>query len=207
VPRPWRKRLDELRSGGATSASAARLEPVKVRVSETSAYLVVGKIVGAHGVRGEVKVTSQTDNPDRFRPGVELLLESEAGLQPVKIVTVRPHKGMLLIKLASVPDRSSAEQLQWRKLLIPASEGMALGEHENFVHDLIGLSVETSEGETLGELTEILVTPANDVYVVSGPRGQLLLPALRSVVLRVDLTAGKMTVEVPEGLRDSISSA
>jgi len=188
-------------------ASAARLDPVQESMSNRSGFYVVGKIVGAHGVRGELKVTQQTDNPDRFRPGAELLLDADEGLLPVKIVSVRPHKGMLLIRLASVGDRTAAELLQWRKLLIPECEAMALGEHENFAHDLIGLSVETATGEVLGRLTEILFTPANDVYVISGPEEQLLLPALRNVVLRVDLEAGRMIVEVPDGLRDEVSSA
>jgi 16S rRNA processing protein RimM len=176
-------------------------------MSETSGYFVVGKIVGAHGVRGELKVTPQTDNPERFRAGAELFMESEEGLLPVKLLSARPHKGMLLVKLASVSDRTAAESLQWRKLLIQESEAMPLGEHENYAHDLIGLRVESVTGEALGELIEILYTPANDVYIVSGPDGQFLLPALRSVVLRVDLEAGKMIVKIPDGLRDSISSA
>jgi 16S rRNA processing protein RimM len=170
-------------------------------------YLVVGKIVGAHGLRGELKVTPQTDYPERFQAGAELLLESEGCLLPVEIVSVRPHKDMLLVQLASVSDRTAAELLQWRKLLIRASDAMPLGEHENFAHDLIGLQVESVTGEALGEVVEILFTPANDVYVISGPDGQLLLPALRSVVFRVDLEAGKMIVQVPDGLRDRNSSA
>lgn len=188
-------------------ASAARLDLVQAIMGNPSGYFVVGKIVGAHGVLGELKVTPQTDNPNRFRPGAELLLESEEGLLPVTVVSARPHKGMVLIKLASVADRAAAERLQWRKLLIPESEAMVLGENENYAHDLIGLRVETITGEVLGELTEILFTPANDVYVISSPDRQLLLPAMRDVVLRVDLEAGMMVVDVPDGLRDSISSA
>jgi 16S rRNA processing protein RimM len=84
---------------------------------------------------------------------------------------------------------------------------MPLGQDENYVHDLIGLRVESAEGEALGEITEILFTPANDVYVVAGPNGELLLPALRDVVLRVDLEGGVMLVKVPDGLRGNISSA
>jgi len=176
-------------------------------VGITPGYFVVGKIVGAHGVRGEVKVSLLTDNPERFRPGARLFLALEEGPVAVEVVSARPHKGMMLVKLASVPDRTAAELLQWRRLLIPEVEVMPLGEHENYAHDLIGLSVETVTGEVLGEVMEILFTPANDVYVVSGPRGELLLPALRDVVLRVDLEAGKMVVQVPDGLRDSISGA
>jgi 16S rRNA processing protein RimM len=194
-------------AGALVCASAARFDPVQAIMGNTSGYFVVGKIVGAHGVLGELKVTPQTDNPERFRPGAELLLESDDGLLPVKVASARPHKGMVLIKLASVSDRTAAQQLQWRKLFIPESEAMVLGENENYAHDLIGLRVETITGEALGELIEILFTPANDVYVISGPDQQLLLPAIRDVVLGIDLEAGTMVVKVPDGLRDSISSA
>ena len=170
-------------------------------------YFAVGKIVGAHGVRGELKVSLMTDNPERFRPGVRLFLESEEGPVPVEVASARPHKGMMLVTLATIQDRTAAERLQWRKLLIPQTEAMPLAEHENYVHDLIGLRVETFTGEALGEITEVLFTPANDVYVVAGPGGELLLPALRDVVLRVDLEAGTMLVKVPDGLRDRFSSA
>jgi 16S rRNA processing protein RimM len=176
-------------------------------MGHTPGYFVVGKIVGAHGVRGEVKVSLLTDNPERFRPGARLFLETEEELLPVEVSSARPHKGMMLVKLASVPDRTAAELLQWRKLLIPEAEAMPLGEDENYAHDLIGLDVETVDGEALGKVAEILFTPANDVYVVGGPGGELLLPALRDVVLRVDLDAGKMLVKVPDGLRGNISSA
>lgn len=165
-------------------------------------YLTVGRIVGAHGVGGEVKVALLTDYPERFRAGARLFLESETGAIPVEIASARPHKGMMLVKLAPVADRSAAESLRGRRLLIPEDQAMPLGEHENYAHDLIGLSVETPEGDILGELTEILFTPANDVYVVSGPLGEVLLPALRDVVRHVDLHQGKMIVQLPEGLRD-----
>jgi 16S rRNA processing protein RimM len=193
-------------AGAPAGASAARLDLEEV-MGDTPGYFVVGKIVGAHGVFGEVKVSLMTDNPERFRQGARLLLESEEGLIPVEVSSARPHKGMMLVKLASVPNRNAAELLQWRKLLIPESEAMPLGQDENYVHDLIGLRVESAEGEALGEITEILFTPANDVYVVAGPNGELLLPALRDVVLRVDLEGGVMLVKVPDGLRGNISSA
>ncbi|MGC8781856.1 MAG: ribosome maturation factor RimM [Anaerolineae bacterium] len=164
-------------------------------------YIAIGQIVGAHGIRGEVKVAVMTDFPQRYRPGARAYLGVEADCVPTEIEAVRPHKGFLLVKLAAVPDRTVAESLQGQYLLIPEDQAMPLGEHENYVHDLIGLAVETVAGEPLGTLTEILFTGANDVYVVTGPTGnEILLPALREVVLRVDLVGHKMTVAIPEGL-------
>ena len=80
---------------------------------------------------------------------------------------------------------------------------MLLGEHENYLHDLMGLQVETTDGQYLGALREVLFTNANDVYVVRGPAGEVLLPAIRDVVLQVDLSTRRMVVALPEGLLDT----
>ncbi len=171
----------------------------------TADYLAIGRITGPHGIRGEVKVDSMTDFPERFARGTQVYLGSgtdDAEARPVEIMAARQHKGVMLVKLNIVPDRNTAELLRGRYLLIPESEAMPLGEHENYAHDLIGLQVETTAGEVLGELTEILFTRANDVYVVKGPSGEVLVPALRDVVLEVSLPARKMVVALPAGLRE-----
>ena len=90
-----------------------------------------------------------------------------------------------------------------RYLLIPAADAMPLGEHENYLHDLMGLEVETTDGQHLGELREVLFTNANDVYVVRGPAGEVLLPAIRDVVLQVDVPARRMVVAPPRVLLDA----
>jgi 16S rRNA processing protein RimM len=169
---------------------------------EQGPYLAVGKVVGVHGVRGEVKVELMTDYPERFQPGARLKVGGGDEAVSAEIETARPHKGLMLVKFKSVPDRNGAELLRGKLLLIPEAEAMPLGEDENYAHDLVGLTVVTSDGRTLGKLTEILYTGANDVYVVAGPDGEVLIPALRDVVLKVDLGAGEMTVALPEGLVD-----
>ena len=171
-------------------------------VASEPGYLVIGAIVGAHGIRGEVKVAPMTDFPERFRPGARVFVGRGPDVRPTEIVAARPHKGLWLVKLASVPDRNAAELLSNQHLLIPEAEAMPLGEHENYIHDLMELPVFTSEGELLGRITEVIITPANDVYVVEGDAGELLLPALRSVVVKVDLDARQMIVNLPDGLRD-----
>lgn len=166
-------------------------------------YLAIGRIIAPHGIRGEVKVEVLTDFPERFKPGSRALLgagSEDPEARPVKIVAARPHKGGLLVKLDIVPDRNAAELVRDRYLLIPEAEAMPLGDHENYLHDLVGLQVETTDGQLLGELREVLFTKANDVYVVRGPDGEVLLPAIRDVVLRVDLPARRMIVALPEGL-------
>lgn len=167
---------------------------------QLSGYFAIGRIVGAHGIRGEVKVLVMTDYPERFRPGARLYLGTEQTCAPTEIQTVRSHKGVLLVKLSTVPDRNLAELLQGQYLLIPAEQAMPLADHEYYAHDLIGLAVETTAGGALGTLTEILFTGANDVYVVTGPAGEVLIPALREVIVGIDLVGRKMIVDPPAGL-------
>ena len=169
-------------------------------------YLAIGRIIAPHGIRGEVKVEVLTDFPERFKPGTHVFLGAgteDPEARPAKIAAARPHKGGFLVKLDIVPDRNAAELVRNRYLLIPAADAMPLGEHENYLHDLIGLEVETTDGQHLGELREVLFTNANDVYVVRGPAGEVLLPAIRDVVLQVDLPARRMVVALPEGLLDA----
>lgn len=168
-------------------------------------YLAIGRIIAPHGIRGEVKVEALTDFPERFKAGSNAFLGTgteDPVARSVKISAARPHKGGFLVKLDIVPDRNAAELVRGRYLLIPAADAMPLGEHENYLHDLIGLQVATTDGRDLGELREVLFTNANDVYVVRGPAGEVLLPAIRDVVLQVDLSARRMVVALPEGLLD-----
>ena len=137
--------------------------------SRTPSYLAIGQITGAHGIRGEVKVLVMTDFPERYRAGAKVYLGTLADCRSVEIEAVRPHKGMMLVKLSGVPDRNTAETLQGQYLMIPDEQAMPLGEHENYAHDLLGLAVETQEGESLGTLVEILFTRANDVYGCGQP--------------------------------------
>jgi 16S rRNA processing protein RimM len=169
---------------------------------ERPRYLAVGSIVGVHGIRGEVKVLPLTDYPERFEPGRTVYVGVEPNLTSTEIVSARPHQGMWLVKLASTPDRNAAELLRDQYLMISEEDAMPLAEHENYVHDLLGIEVVAESGERLGTLKAVLFTAANDVYVITGLRGEVLLPALRSVILEVNLGDRRMVVRVPEGLLD-----
>lgn len=168
-----------------------------------TSYLAIGQIVGPHGIRGEVKVTPMTDFPERFKPGSRVYLGAQTGettAAPAEIATARPHQDRWLVRFVHIMDRNAAETLRDQYVLIPEIEAMPLGEHENYVHDLIGLDVRTAAGDELGRLIEILFTAAHDVYVVRGERGETLIPATREVVLSVDLPARQMIVALPDGL-------
>jgi 16S rRNA processing protein RimM len=173
------------------------------KAKEKKSYLAIGKIVSPHGIRGEVKVEPMTDFPERFAAGGQAFLGAQTGVAEAEAVTIaaaRPHQGRWLVLFGHIKDRNAAETLRDLYLLIPEENAMPLGEHENYAHDLIGLDVVTADGELIGTLVEILFTPANDVYITRGERGETLIPATRDVIVNVDLPARKMTVALPEGL-------
>lgn len=161
--------------------------------------VAVGRINGPWGIRGHVKVTPLTSNPERFVPGATLLVQ---GI-PRKVLDVQSPRGYPCVRFRGFENRTAAESLAGTLIEIPESELPELPEGEYYVHDLVGLDVRTTTGETLGRLAEVLRTGANDVYVVrrEGAR-DVLLPAIEDVVRAVDLDERVMTVELLEGLLD-----
>lgn len=176
-------------------------------------YLAVGKIVGVHGLRGELKVELYTDFPERFEEGITLWAGrgGNSALQAVTVSGARPHKNLMLLRLAQVASREEGETLRGTWLFVNEDEAVELDEDTFFVHDILGLQVVTDEGATLGKISDVLFTGANEVYVVSGkdlPSGELLLPATDEVVRAIDLEQGVMTVHLIAGLLyDSETSA
>ena len=155
----------------------------------------MGRIIGAHGVRGELKVEPLSDFPERFEAGSRLWLDGE----PYMVDRGRVQRRIVVLKLQGIETRNQAESLHGKTLMAP--EATRIEEPDvYYLHDILGAKVEDSGGEALGELVEVLSTGSNDVYVVRGPRGELLLPALDDVVLEVDVKARRITVDVPEGL-------
>jgi 16S rRNA processing protein RimM len=114
----------------------------------------------------------------------------------------RLHQGVIILKLEGCDTRNDAEALRNQWLQVPIQEALPLEEGEFFHYQLIGLQVETAAGEVLGDLHEILQTGANDVWVVRGPAGELLLPDIPDVILDIDPEAGRIVVQIPPGLRD-----
>lgn len=161
-------------------------------------WLVVGKIIAAFGTKGELRVMSQTDFPQRFEAGAELWVERED--RPLTVEHCRWHKGKAVLKLRAVDDRDQAEELRGRYLRVPGSDLAKLDEGEYYLFQLVGLTAVTEEGRELGRVKEVLQTGANDVYVVDTPRGELLLPAIQDVVKDVELAAGRLVVHLLPGL-------
>lgn len=165
----------------------------------------IGKIVGVHGLGGNVKVQRFSESTVIFEPGSRILVRADAGGETVyEIDWARPHARNLLISFRGVDDRLSAESLVgsalfFEKAMLPEPE---IGEY--YWDDLIGMCVYTNDGAYLGKIGSIIETGSNDVYVVSDPDqdplNETLIPALESVVLEIDVNTMVMRVELPEGL-------
>jgi 16S rRNA processing protein RimM len=171
-------------------------------------YLAVGHVVGAHGLRGELKVTPYTDFPERFAPGASLRLGTN--LEEVTIAAVREHKGNLLVLIEEIADRSEAEACRDLWLFVDEAAAGNLDEDSYWIHDIVGMAVFTEVGQELGRITDVMVTGANDVYLVHPAPGvnqgrELLLPAIADVVLQVDVPHKRMVVRIPDGLMETVS--
>ncbi|GBF71969.1 ribosome maturation factor RimM [Paenibacillus sp. 598K] len=170
----------------------------------TTAWLNVGKLVNTHGLRGEVKILSQTDFPDvRFAPGSELALHAPEGdrVVPLTVQSAREHKGMFIVKWKGLDHINEVEQYKGWAVKVARDEQVELEPDEYYYYEIVGCRVVTEDGEELGEITEILSPGANDVWVVERPKGKpLLLPVIDEVLIGVDVQAKRVTVRLLEGL-------
>jgi 16S rRNA processing protein RimM len=166
----------------------------------------VGKLVNTHGIRGEVKVVSQTDFPEvRFAEGSRLILvDPEKHVQvPVTVESARLHKNMYIVKLKEYDNINDVEKYKGWMLKVSEEHLIDLDEDEYYYHEIIGCRVITDEGKELGTITEILTPGANDVWVVKRPGGkQALLPVIDEVILKVDVPEKTVHVHIMEGLLD-----
>ena len=165
-------------------------------------YLVVGRILRPHGIRGELRVGIITDYPERLGQQACFYLASPdapAVVQRYSVEELRGHGDALLLKLHGCDDRNAADELRGMLVQIPVEAAVPLEEGEYYHFQLIGVRVEMESGEWLGQVVEVLATGANDVYVVRGPWGEVLLPAVDDVVLELDLELRRMVVRLLPG--------
>jgi 16S rRNA processing protein RimM len=154
-------------------------------------------------VRGELRVKIITDYPERLAQHAHFYLAHSNSPEIVHrypVEGLRLHKKVLLLKLDGCDDRNAADELRGMLVQIPIEDAVPLEEGEYYLFQLIGVRVETESGEWLGQVVEVIETGANDVYVVRGPRGEVLLPAVDQVVLELDLESKHMVVRLLPGL-------
>jgi 16S rRNA processing protein RimM len=166
-------------------------------------FMAVAKIGRPHGLDGEVGLTIVTDFPERLRPGTRYLVSPPlAGVAEIVLECIR-GEGHLFARFRGFDDREAAARLRNKTLLVPGEEAVDLQPDSYWIDDLLGSKVVTDAGDVLGELTEVLLTGANDVYVVRLADGRdLPLPATKEVVLRVEPDAKRVVVHLLPGLED-----
>ncbi|MGH2731939.1 MAG: ribosome maturation factor RimM [Actinomycetota bacterium] len=162
---------------------------------------MVGEVRRAHGVRGELVVESHSENPERFAPGSQLLVgEGPDRSHPATVTAARPHRGSLLVTFEAVEDRGQAQRLAGLKIFARVQELPPLGQDTFWRHELVGLEVIDTGGRRLGRIAGVISRPDQDLWEVDTSRDPVLLPAVRDIVTRVDLGAGRVTVDPPVGL-------
>ena len=162
--------------------------------------VAIGYIRRAHGVRGSVLIESLTDNPARFETLSDVQIEIDGSRRSFRLENCSAASNGWLVKFEGVDDRNEAERLKGGYLQIEAGDLPELEEGSYHVIDLTGIEVYTTSGELLGTVSEILKYPANDVWVVEGDKGKLMLPAIRDVIKKVDIPGKRMEVELLNGL-------
>jgi len=163
--------------------------------------IIIGKITSPHGIKGEVKVQPLTDYPERFYKTKSVWVDAKKNY--LSIESVREQLELFLVKFQGIDERDEAEKLINSFLTIDADQVMDLPPGHFYRFQIIGLGVYDVQGAYLGELTDILETGANDVYVVKREeQKELLIPALKSIVREIDVEKKRMTVKLPEGLDD-----
>ncbi len=158
-------------------------------------YVAVGRVLAPFGVHGEIKVEPLAP-PQTFDPGRSVTLRGDVR----EIESSRRHKGAFLLKLGGIDTPEDGGVYRGEYLQVPEGDLARLEEGEYYRYKLIGLRVVSTEGEALGEIAEVLERPANDVFVVRGPEGEALIPAVEDIVREVDVEGGVVTIEVVPGL-------
>jgi 16S rRNA processing protein RimM len=167
------------------------------------ALLAIGKVVGTHGIKGYLKVFSYAESIDSFAPDNELTLSREGvTVGTFRTKSVRPHKGVILLALEGIGSIEAAKDLLGCDVCIDETSLAQPEEGTYYWYQIIGLEVFTLDNRPLGRVTSIMRTGSNDVYVVRDGKKEILIPALHSVILDIDLENKVMKVDLPEGLED-----
>jgi 16S rRNA processing protein RimM len=171
-----------------------------VKAVKESNSVLIGKITGVHALKGEVKVAPYGEidwivgevlytAPDGESPA-----QSDGNGTTLKVSSARPHKRGLLVVFEGINSIEDAEPLVNLDLFVDKTRLPALEEGEYYQQDLIGMEVFTEAGLSLGKITEIITTGANDIYQVTSSKGETLLPAIKEVILTIDVMKKKMVV-------------
>ncbi len=169
--------------------------------------VAVGRITKAHGIRGEVKFLPYSGDTEVLAAVEAITVTHDGHAGTHRIRRRRPQGRFVILTLAGVGDRDRAEALSGAEVSVPAAVLPPLDDNEYYWHEMLGRTVVTTAGDTLGQVERLLETGANDVLVVIGRGREYLIPVIDSVVVEVDAAAGVITVDPLPGLLDINESA
>ncbi|MDZ4804491.1 MAG: ribosome maturation factor RimM [Candidatus Eisenbacteria bacterium] len=168
--------------------------------------VTLGRIIGVHGLAGELVVKTESDDPLNLRRYRSFQWNEPGGRQgrtrSIEMTECRVHRGAALVSFEGIEGREAAEELVGGTLCIPRSELLPPPDDAFYVADLMGLTVVTVAGETVGPLTAVYPGNGHDVYGVDKGGREVLIPAVEPIVVAIDLNARQMTIDPPEGLLD-----
>ena len=163
--------------------------------------LKIGIITSTHGIRGEVKVYPTTDDVKRFKALKECYIMTKQGPVAVEASGCKFFKQMVILKFKEIDSINDVEQYRQCDLCVTREHAVKLNKDEYFITDLIDATVKDETGKTLGKLTEVMQTGANDVYVVALDSGkEVLIPAIKQCILSVNLEQAEIVVHLLEGM-------
>lgn len=163
----------------------------------------IGKISSTYGYEGVVKVLPLTDFPERFNNIHSIKVSRKGKIEDLAVESVKPYNTIFLIKFAGIDTKEKAGEYRGSLLMVEENEVYSLPEGYYYHFQLVGMQVYDQEKGCLGELKDIIETGANDVYVVQSEKyGEILIPAIKQVILDVDTVQNKMQVHLLPGLID-----
>jgi 16S rRNA processing protein RimM len=164
--------------------------------------LAVGSVTKPFGIKGDLIVQPLTDVPGRFRARRRVHMGRDDKTTESRVIeqAVADGRGVRL-KLKGIDNRTAAEKVRGHILYVEETDAVRLPRGTYFIHDIIGLSVSDEQGAVLGTVSDVLRYPANDVYVVRSSEGEILVPAVKEFVRKVDLATRTLVVRLLDGMR------
>jgi len=166
-------------------------------------FISIGKIVGSHGIQGAVKVYSYAESFSVFKTGITVLVKNpdDSTIKDYRIKWSAPHSRFVLLLFEGIDSRVPADNLKGFELFINKADLPELEKDTYYWNDVIGLLVYSSDDNYIGRVESIIQTGANDIYIVVDEKNnEVLIPAIESVVLHIDIIQKTMKVNLPEGL-------
>lgn len=172
--------------------------PVTTPREPREGYTAVGRVLRPHALGGELRVSAFSPTARNLQRGRPVFL---MGVRRV-IMRARLDREAWILKLEGISGRDEVEALRGELLEVPDREVVRDDDESYFVHEIVGLRVETADGRKLGTVRDVIQTGANDVYVVDGPAGEVLVPAISDVIETIDISAGVICITPLAGMVD-----